>query len=86
MCIVITYFYLPETKGRSPAELDVMFAARIPARQFKGKLRDIGYHPFDRPTLHVLIPFVFLDYVCNINTESYMAEHKHHVEPVEKVA
>lgn len=38
LCIVITYFYLPETKGRSPAELDVMFAARIPARQFKGKL------------------------------------------------
>lgn len=29
------YFWLPETKGRSPAELDAMFEARVPARQFK---------------------------------------------------
>lgn len=33
---VITYLYLPETKGRSAAELDEMFEARVPARQFKG--------------------------------------------------
>lgn len=37
MCIVVTFFCLPETKGRSPAELDAMFAAKIPARQFKGE-------------------------------------------------
>ncbi|KAH6684929.1 general substrate transporter [Plectosphaerella plurivora] len=36
-CIVITYLYLPETKGRTPAELDIMFAARLPAHVFKGK-------------------------------------------------
>lgn len=36
-CIIITYLYLPETKGRTPAELDAMFEARVPARKFKGK-------------------------------------------------
>ncbi|KAF4333989.1 high-affinity glucose transporter RGT2 [Fusarium beomiforme] len=34
-CITITYLYLPETKGRTPAELDAMFEARVPARKFK---------------------------------------------------
>ncbi|KAF4495266.1 High-affinity glucose transporter RGT2 [Fusarium agapanthi] len=34
-CIIITYLYLPETKGRTPAELDAMFEARVPARKFK---------------------------------------------------
>jgi hypothetical protein len=36
-CIIITYLYLPETKGRTPAELDAMFEARVPARKFKGE-------------------------------------------------
>lgn len=31
---VWTYFYLPETKGRSYEELDHMFEQRIPARKF----------------------------------------------------
>jgi hypothetical protein len=35
--IVIVYFWLPETKGRSPAELDILFNERVPARKFKGK-------------------------------------------------
>ncbi|KAH6675977.1 general substrate transporter, partial [Halenospora varia] len=38
MCTVITYFCLPETKGRSPAELDEMFAAKVPARKFRGMM------------------------------------------------
>jgi hypothetical protein len=37
-CIVLTWLYLPETKGRTPAELDAMFEARVPARKFKGKI------------------------------------------------
>jgi hypothetical protein len=37
LCVVITFFCLPETKGRSPAELDAMFAARVPARKFKSE-------------------------------------------------
>lgn len=33
--LIVAYFYYPEIKGRSAAELDEMFAARIPAREFK---------------------------------------------------
>lgn len=36
ICVFIWgYFRLPETKDRSFEELDVMFAKRLPARQFK---------------------------------------------------
>jgi len=28
------YFYMPETKGRTPAEIDEMFEAGISARKF----------------------------------------------------
>lgn len=34
---ILTYLYLPETRGRSSAELDEMFALRIPARKFRSK-------------------------------------------------
>ncbi|KAI0477063.1 general substrate transporter [Xylariaceae sp. FL0804] len=34
-CIIIIWIWLPETKGRTPAELDEMFEARVPARRFK---------------------------------------------------
>jgi hypothetical protein len=33
---MLTFFFLPETKDRSPAELDEMFNAGVPARKFKG--------------------------------------------------
>lgn len=36
-CLLITiwaYFRLPETKGRSPAEIDKLFMDKVPARQF----------------------------------------------------
>jgi SP family general alpha glucoside:H+ symporter-like MFS transporter len=32
---VWSYFRLPETKGRSFEDLDIMFAEKIPARKFK---------------------------------------------------
>jgi hypothetical protein len=32
--LIIMYFYMPETKGRTPAEIDEMFEAGIPARKF----------------------------------------------------
>lgn len=32
---VVTYFYVPEMKGRTPAEIDRMFELRLPARQFE---------------------------------------------------
>lgn len=31
----LCYFFLPEIKGRSYRELDVLFNRRVPARQFK---------------------------------------------------
>ena len=35
--LTLTYLYLPETKGRSAAELDELFEAKVPARKFKCK-------------------------------------------------
>jgi hypothetical protein len=34
-CVVVTWAFLPETRGRTPAELDEMFGAELPAREFK---------------------------------------------------
>jgi SP family general alpha glucoside:H+ symporter-like MFS transporter len=36
LTFVWAYFRLPETKGRTFEEIDLMFAKRIPARDFKG--------------------------------------------------
>lgn len=33
--LILTYFFVPETKGRSFIELDELFERRIPARQFR---------------------------------------------------
>lgn len=35
MSLIWSFFRLPETKGRSFEELDIMFAAKIPTRKFK---------------------------------------------------
>ncbi|KAI8625419.1 sugar porter family MFS transporter [Xylariaceae sp. FL1651] len=35
LCLVWSYFRVPETKGRTYEELDVLFDRKIPARQFK---------------------------------------------------
>ncbi|KAJ5540914.1 hypothetical protein N7494_005990 [Penicillium frequentans] len=35
LCFVWTFFRLPEPKGRSYSELDILFAQKVPARQFK---------------------------------------------------
>jgi SP family general alpha glucoside:H+ symporter-like MFS transporter len=34
-CIIYVYFRLPEPRGRSYAELDVLFEKKIPARKFE---------------------------------------------------
>ena len=34
--LIICYFVFPELKGRTAAEVDEMFEARLPARKFKG--------------------------------------------------
>ncbi|KAK7179732.1 hypothetical protein DPSP01_001362 [Paraphaeosphaeria sporulosa] len=35
LCLVWTYFRLPEPKGRTYGELDILFEQRVPARKFK---------------------------------------------------
>lgn len=35
LCLVWSYFRVPETKGRTFEELDVLFDRKVPARQFK---------------------------------------------------
>jgi SP family general alpha glucoside:H+ symporter-like MFS transporter len=35
LCFVWTFFRLPEPKGRSYSELDILFEQKIPARRFK---------------------------------------------------
>lgn len=44
ICLVFTFFYLPEVKGRTPAELDEMFQERVPARKFKGQSILLNVH------------------------------------------
>lgn len=35
LAVVLTYFFVPEMKGRSAQEIDRMFDLRVPARKFK---------------------------------------------------
>lgn len=50
LCLVWTFFRLPEPKGRSYSELDILFAQRVPARQFKNTKVD----PYDNQHLAIL--------------------------------
>lgn len=68
-CIIVTYFYFPETKGRTPAELDEMFEARIPARQFKSMYSRLAH-------IRNWLTKFLADYVCRANIDTYMGEHK----------
>lgn len=47
LCAVWTYFRLPEPKGRSYAEMDILFEARVPARKFKQT--DVAELPAEEP-------------------------------------
>ncbi|KAK3186059.1 hypothetical protein K4F52_005283 [Lecanicillium sp. MT-2017a] len=35
LCVVVTYYYVPEMKGRTPAEIDRMFDLKLSALEFK---------------------------------------------------
>lgn len=37
----MAYFYVPEMKGRSYREIDIMFNRKIPARQWKKTVIDV---------------------------------------------
>jgi SP family general alpha glucoside:H+ symporter-like MFS transporter len=34
VCLVMAYFFLPEMKGRSYREIDILFKRRVPAREW----------------------------------------------------
>lgn len=34
-CLIVAYFYLPEMRGRSYREIDIMFKRKIPARKWR---------------------------------------------------
>lgn len=40
-CLIVAYFQLPEFKGRSYRELDILFKRRVSARKFKSTVVDI---------------------------------------------
>jgi SP family general alpha glucoside:H+ symporter-like MFS transporter len=42
LCPLWAYFRLPETKGRTFRELDVLFENRVPAKQFASTAVDSG--------------------------------------------
>ncbi|TDZ35395.1 MFS transporter fmqE [Colletotrichum trifolii] len=42
LAVLLSFYYLPEMKGRSVIEIDHMFNIKLPARQFKGWKGDTG--------------------------------------------
>ncbi|GAB7330434.1 hypothetical protein MBLNU13_g02049t1 [Cladosporium sp. NU13] len=40
-CFVMAYFFLPEMKGRSYREIDILFNRKVPARQWKKTVVDV---------------------------------------------
>ncbi|EGR45879.1 maltose permease [Trichoderma reesei QM6a] len=51
-CIVYTYFRLPEPRGRTFAELDVLFEKKIPARKFSSTKVDVFHESIDEKVMH----------------------------------
>lgn len=41
VCLVTAYFFLPEMKGRSYREIDILFKRKVPARKWKGTYVDV---------------------------------------------
>lgn len=42
ICLVMAYFYVPEMKGRSYREIDILFKRKVPARQWSKTEIDIN--------------------------------------------
>ena len=40
-CLIMAYFYLPEMKGLSYREIDILFKRRVPARKWKQTVVDV---------------------------------------------
>lgn len=41
LCLVTAYFFLPEMKGLSYREIDILFKRRVPARKWKETVVDV---------------------------------------------
>jgi hypothetical protein len=41
LCFVVAFFYLPEMKGRSYREIDILFKRKVPARKWKKTVVDV---------------------------------------------
>ena len=41
LCLVTAYFYLPEMKGLSYREIDILFKRKVPARKWKDTTLDV---------------------------------------------
>ena len=37
LCLIWGYFRLPEMRNRTPAEIDILFEQKVPARQWPGE-------------------------------------------------
>jgi len=42
LCLIWAYLRIPETKGRTFEELDIMFEREVPTKQFKGYVVDLN--------------------------------------------
>lgn len=42
VCFILSYFFLPEMKGRSYREIDILFKRHVPARKWENTLVDIN--------------------------------------------
>lgn len=42
ICLVLSFIYIPEMKGRSYREIDIMFNRKIPARKWKKTVIDVN--------------------------------------------
>lgn len=42
LCLVTAYFHLPEMKGRSYREIDILFKRKVDARHWKEQVVDIN--------------------------------------------
>ncbi|KAL7914468.1 sugar transporter domain-containing protein [Trichoderma velutinum] len=51
-CIIYTYFRLPEPRGRTFAELDVLFEKRISARKFASTKVDVFHESIDEKVMN----------------------------------
>ncbi|CAI7661122.1 unnamed protein product [Penicillium glandicola] len=40
-CLIVAYFYLPEMRGRSYREIDILFKRKVPARKWKETVVDV---------------------------------------------